>query len=80
MNSVCVYIYIEMCFLLTAVSRTVTQLYTYDIVTCMCSKLMKNFEISLCPEVTKVTWYIQTQALTNKLKRSTQREKHPTDH
>ena len=32
--------------LLTAVSRTVTQLYTYDTVTCMCSKLVKNFDMS----------------------------------
>ena len=32
-----------MCLLLTAVTRTVTQLYTSDTVTCMCSKLMKNF-------------------------------------
>ena len=54
-----------MCLLLTVVSRTVTQLYTYDTVTCMCSKLMKNFEILICPEVTEVTQYIQTQALTN---------------
>ena len=66
-----------MCLLLTAVSRSVTQLYTYDTVTCMCSKLVKNFEILICPEVTR---YIQIQALTNELKRSTQREKHPTDH
>ena len=35
-----------MCLLLTAVSRTVTQLYTYDTVTCMCSKLVKNFDVS----------------------------------
>ena len=35
-----------MCLLLTAVSRIVTQLYTYDIVICMCSKLVKNFDMS----------------------------------
>ena len=35
-----------MCLLLTAVSRIVTQLYTYDTVTCMCSKLVKNFDTS----------------------------------
>ena len=45
-----------MCLLLTAVSRTVTQLYTYDTVTCMCSKIL------ICPEV---AWYIKIQALTN---------------
>ena len=61
MTSVNIYI-IEMCLLLTAVPRTVTQLYTYDTVTCMCSKLMKNFEILVCPEVTQ---YIQIQAFTN---------------
>ena len=66
-----------MCLLLTAVSRTVTQLYTYDTVTCMCSKLVKNLEMLIHPVV---TWYIQIQALTNYLERSTQREKHPTDH
>ena len=51
-----------MCLLLTAVSRTVTQLYTYDTVTCMCSKLVKNSEILICPVVTQ---YIKIQALTN---------------
>ena len=35
-----------MCLLPTAVSRTVTQLYTYDTVTCMCSRLVKNFDMS----------------------------------
>jgi len=35
-----------MCLLLTAVSRTVTQLYTYDTVTCMCFKLVKNSDMS----------------------------------
>ena len=40
------YIYIEMCLLLTAVSRIVIQLYTYDTVTCMCSRLVKNFDMS----------------------------------
>ena len=35
-----------MCLLLLAVSRTVTQLYTYDTVTCMGSKLVKNFDMS----------------------------------
>jgi len=50
-----------MWLLLTAVSRTVTQLYTCDTVTYMCSKLMKNFEILICPEVIQ---YIQIQALT----------------
>ena len=42
----------EMCLLLTAVSRTVTQLYTYDTAISMCSKLAKNFEILICPVVT----------------------------
>ena len=51
-----------MCLLLTVVSRIVTQLYTYDTVTCMCSKLVKNFEMLICPEVIQ---YIQIQALTN---------------
>jgi len=51
-----------MCLLLTAVSRTVTQLYTYDTLTCMCSKLKKNLEILIYPVVTQ---YIQIQALTN---------------
>ena len=40
-----------MCLLLTAVSRPVTQLYTYDPVTCTCSKLVKNFDILICPAV-----------------------------
>ena len=56
------YIYVQMCLLLTAVSRTVTQLYTYDTVTCMCSKPVKNFEILVCPVVTQ---YIKIQVLTN---------------
>ena len=81
-----------MYLLLTAVSRTVTQLHTCDTVTCMCSKLMKNFEILI------YTQYIQTQALTNRplerteplkrkaswkteaqsVKRSTQKKKEPS--
>ena len=47
-----IYIYTYICMLrsasllLAAVSRIVMQLYIYDTVTCMCSKLVKNFDMS----------------------------------
>ena len=39
------FIYIEMCLLLPAVCRTVTQLFMIKWLVWLCSKLMKNFEI-----------------------------------